>query len=167
MSERKQDASLLPLLLAVSAAGVGLVLLGAVFFSRYVSQQMSQAAPHIGSPRDVATVETMFRAGLYPTALRVPDPEAKVAVELPANGSFQVATSEYVTHDEMEVVIAFYRHNYSIEQKARPGSSYNETPEPGGMRWTMKEGSTYRIVSLKNIGERTHIRLIWIEEDQP
>ena len=165
MSERQKDGSLWPLLLGVSAVGVGLVLAGALFFSRYVTRQMSQSVPRLGAPRDFPAVESAFRFGMYPTARRVLESQAKIAVELPTNGSFQVASSEYVTHDEMDEVIAYYRHTFENEKRERAGSSYTERAEDGGFRWIMKEGATYRIVAVKPVEGHPHIRLVWIEED--
>lgn len=159
MSEnRPKETSLFPMLLGVSLLGIGLVATGAYFFSRYVTRWMAMNAPRVEKGHNAVQVERNFRWAMYPTARRVHDADARIAVDLPSSGSYLVATSEYVTHDEIDEIAAFYTKWY--------GSPVEERGEKGALRWTHKEGTATGIVSVKTIDGYPHIRLVWIDQDQ-
>jgi len=164
MSDRKKETSLAPILVGASALGVALVFAAAYFLSGFINRQMSHNVPHLGPQRDGPPIRQVFPSGMYPTARPVNGLDARIAVELPASGAFQVVTAEFETHDEMDKVVAHYRNQFGKETEERreaPGAD----GMPGGIRWTLKDPT--RIISVKEVDGRPHIRLVWIEEDQP
>jgi hypothetical protein len=123
----------------------------------------------VGPQRDEPLIHQVFPSGMYPTALPVSDADARIVVELPASGSFQLVTAEFETHDEMDEVIAYYRHHFgqdTDESREAPGPD----GKPGGIRWTFKVHDSskdrLRIISVKEVEGRPHIRLVWMGEDQ-
>jgi hypothetical protein len=164
MSDRKKETSLAPILIGASAIGVALVFAAVFFLSGYITRHMSRDVPHLGPQRDGTPIHDVFPSGMYPTALPIADSDAKIAVELPASGSFQVVTAEFETHDEMDEVAYYYRKLFGKEAE-----EHREDPGPdgktSGIRWTLKDPT--RIILVKEVGGRPHIRLVWIGEDQP
>jgi hypothetical protein len=162
MSDERKEASLLPMILGVSAIGIALVLGGVYIFSRYLVKQTGQAASTL--PRrshEVApTIESMDRGTMYPGAVRTDDASGKIAVELPVHGSYQVITGNYFTHDSLDEAIAYYRHFFKGQA--------TERLEPGGARWFQKIDSDERVVVLQqdpNDHDRLNIHLAVIFEE--
>ncbi len=165
MSEtRKKETSLAPILIGASAIGVALVFTAVYFLSGYITRQMSRDVPHLGPQREGPPIHNVFPSGMYPTAKPVADSQARIAVELPSAGSFQAVTAEFETHDEMDEVVAYYRKMFGKEaEERREGPDPDGTP--GGTRWILKDPT--RIISVKEVEGRPHIRLVWIAEDEP
>jgi hypothetical protein len=167
MSEiRKKETSLAPMILGAAAIGI-LLVFGAVYFlSGYVKKQMSQSVPHLTPQREGPVIEHAFPGGMYATAQPVNGSDAQIPVDLPTSGSFQIATGEFETHDEMDEVLSYYRKLFG-----KQAEESREAPDKNGkaaIRWTLKnEPGNIRIVSVKEVGGWPHIRLVWIEEEQP
>jgi hypothetical protein len=165
MSEpRKKETSLAPILIGASAIGVALVFAAVYFLSGYITRHMARDVPHLGPQREGLPIHDVFPSGMYPTALAITSSDARIAVELPTSGTFQLVTAEFETHDEMDDVAYYYRKLFGKEAEERP-----EAPGPdgkaSGIRWTLKDPT--RIISIKEVEGRPHIRLVWIGEDQP
>ncbi len=140
-----KERSLLPLLLGISALGIALVAGGVYVFSGYLVKQAGQAAQSLPRPSrtDTSSLESMDRGPMYPGAVRVEDSTYRIAVDLPAHGSYQVLTGSYFTHDSLEKAIAYYRHYFNVNGQAI------EHLEPGGARWAQKLDGHERVVVLQ------------------
>jgi hypothetical protein len=169
MSDQKNETSLAPILIGASALGVILVFLAVYFLSGFITRHMAHDVPHLGPQREDTPIHHVFAAGMYATARPVGESDARIAVELPVSGDFQVVTAEFETHDEMDEVVAYYRRLFAKEadeSREAPGPD----GQPGAIRWTFKEHTTrdrMRIISVKEVEGRPHIRLVWVGEEQP
>jgi hypothetical protein len=160
----KKETSLAPMLIGAAAIAVALVFAAAYFLSASIKGKMAHDVPHLGPLREGPPIHDVFPSGMYPSALPVNGSAARIAIDVPTSGDFRVVTAEFETHDEMDDVAYFYR-----KQFAKEAEESREPPgpdgKPGGIRWTLKDPT--RIVLIKEVGGRPHIRLVWMGEDQP
>jgi hypothetical protein len=157
MSEEKKETSLAGILIGAAALGVALVFLAVYSLSGYITRHMSRDVPHLTPQRDELPIQRVFASGLYPAARPVDDTRAWIDFTLPASGTFQVVTAEFETQDKLDDVAAYYRKQFAGEAEERK--------EPDGIRWTFKDHS--RVILVKEVEGRPHIRLVWRGEDQP
>jgi hypothetical protein len=169
MSDTKKETSLAPILIGAAALGVALVFLAVYFLSGFITRHMAHDVPHLGPQREDLPIHRVFAAGMYPTARPVGETDARIAVDVPASGSFQVVSEEFETHDELDEVVAYYRKLFANEvEESREAP--DPSGKPGAIRWTFKEHTTrdrLRIISVKEVEGRPHIRLVWMGEEQP
>jgi len=166
---RKKETSLAPMLIGAAAIGVALVFAAVYFLSGFITRHMARDTPHLSPQREDSDIHHVWAAAMYPTSRPLGESEARIAVEVPVSGTFEMVTEEFETHDEMDEVVAYYRKLFGkeVEESREPPGADGK---PGGIRWTFKERTKkdrVRIISVREVEGRPHIRLVWMGEEQP
>ncbi len=154
-----KEKSLLPMLFGVGALGIAMVLGAVYLLSGYIMKGLGQTAASMNtSPRrELPVIEVSYRGPMYPNGRRVEDSQAKVALDLPVNANYSVASTEYVTEDGLDQAIAYYRKYF--------GKTAVEHLSPGGARWLEKRPDGFGLVLLREAPDKLHITLVLVVEE--